>query len=435
MEAGYAADGFARVKGAAALFTTFGVGELSTINTVMGAKAERSCVFHIVGVPSRQQQVRRAVLHHTLGDGDFTSFQKISEQAACVSAVITPENVVLELERVIRAARAESRPAYVLVPSDVAVTQVPSLVEVLTPPGVAPSATWSSPRVLQRAVEAILQRIDAASTVAVLPAWTVGRFKLEKSVLALIERLGAPFALLPMEKGVLPESHPQCVGMWVGALTHPSVSAVMDNAALIIDAGGISLNDNNTGGFSLKLKQDRVVTIASEYTAVGDHVFNVHMSDVFDSLTRELRKTFRFDPSGTAQLKRLLEISGAPSDAIRAQAMYARFQRFIRANDNVVIETGSLASGLLPLKMPEGVKVFSQLLWGSIGWATGGKRLCRRMHMREMKVFSCTCQWIPSQRSYMHAVPHYAAALGVAIADPTRRTILFTGEGKLLHFS
>src|ERR1700746_382889 len=49
LNASYAADGYARVKGAAMLATTYGVGELSAINGVMGAKAEKSLVFHAVG--------------------------------------------------------------------------------------------------------------------------------------------------------------------------------------------------------------------------------------------------------------------------------------------------------------------------------------------------------------------------------------------------
>jgi hypothetical protein len=32
------------------LITTYAVGEMSALNGVMGAKAERSCVFHIVGM-------------------------------------------------------------------------------------------------------------------------------------------------------------------------------------------------------------------------------------------------------------------------------------------------------------------------------------------------------------------------------------------------
>ena len=56
LNASYAADGYARVRGAAMLSTTYAVGELSAINGVMGAKAERSLVYHVVGMPSYQNQ-------------------------------------------------------------------------------------------------------------------------------------------------------------------------------------------------------------------------------------------------------------------------------------------------------------------------------------------------------------------------------------------
>jgi TPP-dependent 2-oxoacid decarboxylase len=40
LNAGYAADGYARVKGISALSTTYGVGELSALNAVAGSYAE-----------------------------------------------------------------------------------------------------------------------------------------------------------------------------------------------------------------------------------------------------------------------------------------------------------------------------------------------------------------------------------------------------------
>ena len=49
LNAGYAADAYARIHGSSILTTTYGVGELSAANAVMGAKAERvGAVFHLV---------------------------------------------------------------------------------------------------------------------------------------------------------------------------------------------------------------------------------------------------------------------------------------------------------------------------------------------------------------------------------------------------
>src|SRR5438552_6462756 len=196
LDAAYAADGYARVRGCSMLCTTYAVGELSALNGVMGAKAERSCVFHVVGMPAMRKQRVRQIVHHTLGDGEFQNFANISAQAACVSAVITPDNCVHEMERLIATARAESRPAYILVASDYAVTPVAASDPVPYPkPASGPD--------LAKAVAAIAERIEAARSMVVLPAYTVSRFKLQASLPALIEAPGCPFAALALAKGVL----------------------------------------------------------------------------------------------------------------------------------------------------------------------------------------------------------------------------------------
>ena len=124
LNASYAADGYARIRGVAMLVTTYGVGELSALNGVMGAKAERSLVFHLVGMPSYQNQRLHKITHHTFGDGVFGNFVNISAQAACCHAVITPENCMIEMERLIAEARRNNQPAYMAVPSDFALTPV-----------------------------------------------------------------------------------------------------------------------------------------------------------------------------------------------------------------------------------------------------------------------------------------------------------------------
>src|SRR5277367_5329777 len=155
LDAAYAADGYARMRGCSMLCTTYAVGELSALNGVMGAKAERSCVFHLVGMPTMRNQRVGKIIHHTLGDGVFQNFANISAQAACVSAVITPDNCGHEMERLIATARAESRPAYILVASDDAITPVTSSAP-------TPYPKPSSGPDLAKAVLAIAERIQAA---------------------------------------------------------------------------------------------------------------------------------------------------------------------------------------------------------------------------------------------------------------------------------
>jgi pyruvate decarboxylase len=67
----YAADGYARVKGAGALITTFGPGELSALCGIGGSFCEFVPVVHIVGYPTSAAQASGNILHHTLGDKSY----------------------------------------------------------------------------------------------------------------------------------------------------------------------------------------------------------------------------------------------------------------------------------------------------------------------------------------------------------------------------
>ena len=94
LNAGYAADGYARIRGLSALFTTYGVGELSAINAIAGSYAEHVPVVHIVGTPARHLQTSRAICHHYLGDGSPRVFAEMSKkvtvaQASLVDAIRT----------------------------------------------------------------------------------------------------------------------------------------------------------------------------------------------------------------------------------------------------------------------------------------------------------------------------------------------------------
>src|SRR6266404_5594486 len=164
LNAAYAADGYARVRGAAMLSTTYAVGELSAINGVMGARAERSLVFHVVGMPSFQTQRLRKCMHHTLGDGVFGNFIDISAQAACCHAVINPANCMIEMERVIAEARRNNQPAYIVVPSDYALAPV-ALTEV------RPATLKSDEASVEKAIAAIGERLRRAKSVVALPAF------------------------------------------------------------------------------------------------------------------------------------------------------------------------------------------------------------------------------------------------------------------------
>ena len=118
--AGYAADGYGRLRGMAALCTTFGVGELSALNAVAGSYAEHVPVVHVVGAPALARQAEHRALHHTLGDGSFGHFAAMHADITCARAVLTPDTAVAQIDRVLTEVRDRRLPGYLLVPADVA---------------------------------------------------------------------------------------------------------------------------------------------------------------------------------------------------------------------------------------------------------------------------------------------------------------------------
>jgi indolepyruvate decarboxylase len=234
LNACYAADGYARIRGAAMLATTYGVGELSALNGVMGAKAERSLVFHVVGMPSYQHQRVGKIAHHTLGDGVFGNFVDLSGSAACCHAIITPENCVLELERIIAEAKRNNQPAYIAVPSDYALSPV-------VPVEVKPTPPRSNEAALQKAMAIIAERINKAEKVVAFPAFTISRLGLQSEAQKAIEAIGCPFVTTLMEKCVIDEGHSQFAGMYAGAASDPKARQIAEGADLVLDLGGVNL--------------------------------------------------------------------------------------------------------------------------------------------------------------------------------------------------
>lgn len=122
LKTGYAADGYARVKGISAIVTTGGVGELSAINPHAGAYSEQVAIVHIVGSPALSIRGNRKFnMHHTLGNSDYdvfkTMFKAIStDQVSLYDASLAPK----QIDQVLKTCWISNRPVYVDIPADMA---------------------------------------------------------------------------------------------------------------------------------------------------------------------------------------------------------------------------------------------------------------------------------------------------------------------------
>ena len=381
LNAGYAADGYARIKGVGALCTTFGVGELSAINAIAGAYAEHLPVFHLVGMPNMATQAGRKQAHHTLGDGDYDLFRKMSDPVVAASAIMTPDNVAFETERLIHEALYHRRPVYMGFPADLALR--PALGTAQEIP--LPSSDTTS---LATAVEAIVEAVATANSAVVLAGMLVGRTGNAARLERLLDISGLPFATMFMGKSVIDEQHPNYIGMYDGALLEPEVRELVEGADLVIDIAA-PLTDFNSGVFTARLDDTRAIWIGHHETRIGTRTFrNVELGDVIEALIHRLsHRDWPKRRPGTIE-----HGSHDAADEIDAVTLYGRWSRFIAPGDILVAETGTASMGLGFAYLPAGASFHNQTLWGSIGWAT-------------------------------------PAALGTAVAAPDRRTVLVTGEG------
>jgi len=382
LNAAYAADGYARIRGLAALNTTYGVGELSAINGIAGAYAEHLPIFHLVGMPASTVQQAHGLVHHTLGNGEFDLFHKMTEPVVCARAIMTPDNCVAETERLIAAALYHRRPVYMAFPFDYA--NLPVVASVPTA-SVIPQTDQVA---VEAAVAAIADAIHAAKSACILPGILISRCGLGAQATAVVEASGLPFATMFMDKSVLDETHPQYIGMYDGRLMNEEIRAFVEGCDCVLGIGAM-LTDFNSGAFTARIDRLKSINILHNCVRVGAALFpNVEMKDVLPALARKLTRKQVQAP----QRHGLGQPVGQSNDKISVQYLYPRWEQMLKPGDILVAETGTSSMGVAFAQMPKGATFHNQTLWGAIGWAT-------------------------------------PAAFGAALASPERRTILITGEG------
>ena len=367
LNASYAADGYARIRGAAMLSTTYGVGELSAINGVMGSRAHRLPVFHLVGMPSERIQRLGLITHHNLGDAAYDRFQAISAAACCVSAVLTPDNCVDELERVIREALRQSMPAYLVI------SELHGNMPILgTPVSGKPIGAIkrqrSVPAELDAAVGSVLARLAAAKNPVAVVTSLVSRYGIRDRAAEFVRRSNLPAVVMPYDKGVIDESAPQFVGLYAGGWSgSKAICDAVIGADLVIDLGGMVMTELNTGLWTGLPDPSRIVSIQDNWVRSGDKVFvGAAIDDVLEALIAKIAPR----PDAAWPRTEPLAIVGSGPDPVSSASFYPRLQRQLRAGDTLVIETGTCMTHINKMLLPAGVGAEGQGLWGSIGWAT-----------------------------------------------------------------
>ena len=375
LNAGYAADGYGRLRGMSAVVTTFGVGELSAANAIAGSYAEHVPVVHIVGGPSKDAQGTRRALHHSLGDGDFEHFFRVSREITCAQANLMPATATREIDRVLSEVREQRRPGYLLLPTDVA------RFETERPTAPLPRYTGgTSPRALALFTEAATELI-ADQQLTVLADLLVHRLNAVAQLEALLAADVVPHATLMWGKSLVDESAPTFLGIYAGAASAEPVRRAIEEAPVLLTAG-VVFTDMVSGFFSQRIDPVRTIDVGVQQSTVGNQVFApVEMEAALEALTSILvRRGITSPPVASTSDDVSVDFPGR-NEPLSQKLLWDRFCHALTPGNVVLADQGTSFYGMATHRLPRGVTFIGQPLWGSIGYtlpATLGAGLAHR---------------------------------------------------------
>ena len=390
LNAGYAADGYARERGFAAMVTTFGVGELSAINATAGSFAEYAPVLHIVGAPSTALQDSKRRIHHTLGDGIFNHFIKMVEPVTVARAQITPDNAASEIDRVIRLILKKHRPGYLLLSPDVARTPIyPPTTKLIDS-----EEDITSQAALADFKQALIEFLPNKTT-TLMADLMVHRLGLQKQLKALIADTDIPYTTLSWGKTLLDENSSRWAGTYAGVASRPVVKDMVENCECLIKIG-VQYTDTTTAGFSQDIDENVVVDLHYERASIaGKNFAPIALKDALQVLHEVMTSGIKIVAKQFCEEVKPHEQHGKDNEAIRQDDLWHIIAAALDDKNLVFSEQGTAYFGISDVRLPEGVTSYGQPMWGSIGYT------------------------LP-------------ASLGGAIASPHKRSILLIGDGSAL---
>ena len=365
LNAAYAADGYARIKGAAGLVLTYGVGDLSALNGIAGSFAEHVPVICISGIPPMHALRQHSLLHHTSGSGNFDDVLTCLTQFTAAQTRLTPTNAATEIDRVITTAMREKLPVYLQIPSDI------THIEINAP---AQPLQWNVSGDSIRTnlvIEQIAARINRAQRPALLVDADAQRFDLGAVIRELGEAANIPFASMSSGRSILDEQHPLFRGIYVGSGSAPAtVSAIEESDCLLAIA--VRFFDSTTAVFSHNLDEQKMVLIDPfSVTLDGQTIEGVNAKEVLDGLLNLYRNRSGIRP-------RQHEATAAPAtqpspaqnkDALLThQNIWPLIAEFLAPGDLMLVENGTAQPGIASIRLPEQTHFISQSVWASIGY-------------------------------------------------------------------
>jgi len=383
LNASYAADGYARLNGLAALLVTNGVGALSAINGVGGSYSEHVPVVCIAGSIPLRSIDRGLGMHHTMADGTYDHFLDAYAHVTVAHARLTPRNAATEIDRLILTAWREKLPVYMELPSDIACLDIEVPAAPLTldyPP--------SDEERLHSCITAIASRLSAAKSPAILADADADRFGVAPELMELAEKIQLPIAVINAAKAVIDETFPHYLGIYNGKASEPQVREAIETSDCLLAIGYRPI-EVTTGDFTASLPPNTIHARGHSIDVGDDNYQAVTLKEVLRGVIDAVPPVRRRASIHVAAA----ETAGrAAASAKLTQAEYWQaIQNYLRPGDVLYVDNGT-SFVLLGLKLPPDCTFIGSVNWGSIGYSVG-------------------------------------ALLGAMTAAPNRRHLLFVGDG------
>ena len=387
LNAGYAADAYARINGIGCICVTWGVGGFSAMNAIAGAYAEQVPLVVLVGGPRTTQRRSSMLLHHSVGD--FATMQQAYSHITAASVLLDdPAEAPQRIDRALARCIAEKRPIMIEIPADM-------VDRACSAPGpfAAPDRPLSDPDVLAEALDEAMSLLLTAKRPVILGGVELHRYGLMQEFHRLVEASRLPVATTLLGKTVISEHHPQAIGVYEGGAARQEIRAIVENADVLLCLGAW-ISAINYGVYTGRLEGRSMILANSGRLKISQHVYEqVWIGDAVTGLADRMPKTGLVHPPFKS-VSQLLDTNfvAEPGRALTVNRVMKRINAFIGEDTTVIAETGDSIFAAADLVMHHDVGFIGQAFYLSIGYA------------------------LP-------------ATLGAALADPSRRPIAFIGDG------
>lgn len=362
LNAGYAADGYARLKGLGVAAVTYGPGSFSIVNAVAGAYAESVPLLVISGGPNTEAYQNQPLLHHTLPQKYDASLKIFGQITAYATLLDDPEQAPAKIDEALRVCLSQNKPVFLEIPADVQANPC------IAPAAFQRVAALRDEAAVAAALSDILVRVQKGERCVVIPGHEVHREGLQDKVLALLEKTGLATASMFVGKADFLEQHPQCIGAYQGAGSLAEVSAYVESADTVLFLG-VVLSDFNLGGFTAELSADQVVVALDQQVETAAGIYReVPLADLIDGLIEAL-PVGETDSTAPQQLfchKTDSLYEPVPTAPMTNKRFYDRMAHFFRPGDIVAADAGC-AINITHLQFPRDVTYLASCYWASIG--------------------------------------------------------------------